>query len=103
MNSSSRPSRRLGGLSALSLATAVEYSPCNFFAMRLSTSYLHPRVLGSTSNLPAQMALTFMVSLLGIALLYATLCSCELTAKRTRAQLRALRRLADARAGIGED
>src|SRR5438552_17452289 len=79
--------------------TAGAFVPMNFIAVRMSTAYVHPRVLGSTSNLPAQMALTFMVSLLGIALLYATLCSCELTAKRTRAQLRALRRLADARAG----
>jgi heme exporter protein C len=83
--------------------TAGAFVPMNFIAVRLSTAYLHPRVLGSTSNLPPQMALTFAVSLLAIALLYATLCSCELEAKRTRAQLRALRRLADARAGIGED
>jgi hypothetical protein len=38
------------------------------------------------------MALTFLVSLVAIALLYATLCKYELTAKHTRAQLRALRR-----------
>src|SRR6202035_1185603 len=79
--------------------TAGAFVPLNFIAVRLSTAYLHPRVLGSTSNLPPSMALTFVSSLLGMALLYATLCSCELTPKRTRAQLRALRRLADARAG----
>jgi heme exporter protein C len=72
--------------------TAGAFVPMNFIAVRLSTAYLHPRVLGSTSNLPAPMALTFVVSLLAVALLYATLCSYELTAKRTRAQLRALRR-----------
>jgi len=72
--------------------TAGAFVPMNFIAVRLSTAYLHPRVLGSTSNLPAPMALTFLVSLLAMALLYATLCSYELTAKRTRAQLRALRR-----------
>jgi len=83
--------------------TAGAFVPMNFIAVRLSTAYLHPRVLGSTSNLPPRMALTFIVSLLAMALLYATLCGCELTAKRTRAQLRALRRLADARAGAGED
>ncbi len=43
------------------------------------------------------MALTFLVSLLGMALLFATLCKYELTAKHTRAQLRALRRLAERR------
>ncbi len=45
--------------------TAGAFVPLNFIAVRLSTAYLHPRVLGSTSNLPAAMALTFLVSLLG--------------------------------------
>jgi len=71
---------------------AGAFVPLNFIAVRLSSAYLHPRVLGSTSNLPPQMALTFAVSLLAIALLYATLCKYELTVKHTRAQLRALRR-----------
>src|SRR5271166_5645514 len=79
--------------------TAGAFVPMNFIAVRLSTAYLHPRVLGSTSNLPSQMALTFCVSLLGFALLYATLCKFELTAKHTRAQLRALRRRAEPRPG----
>jgi len=72
--------------------TAGAFVPLNFIAVRLSTAYLHPRVLGSTSNLPGPMALTFVVSLLAIALLYATMCKYELTAKHTRAQVRALRR-----------
>jgi heme exporter protein C len=38
------------------------------------------------------MALTFLVSLAAMALLFATLCKYELTAKHTRAQVRALRR-----------
>ena len=33
--------------------TAGAFVPMNFIAVRLSTAYLHPRVLGSTSNLPA--------------------------------------------------
>jgi heme exporter protein C len=72
--------------------TAGAFVPMNFVAVRLSTAYLHPRVLGSTSNLPASMALTFLVSLVAMALLFATLYNYELTAKRARAQLRALRR-----------
>ena len=32
--------------------TAGAFVPLNFIAVRLSTAYLHPRVLGSTSNLP---------------------------------------------------
>jgi heme exporter protein C len=82
--------------------TAGAFVPMNFIAVRLSTAYLHPRVLGSTSNLPAKMAVTFVLSLLAIALLYATLCKYELTAKNARAQLRALRRLADQRDGGSE-
>src|ERR1700730_725387 len=79
--------------------TAGAFVPMNFIAVRLSTAYVHPRVLGSTSNLPPRMAFTFLVSLLGIGLLYATLYKLELTAKHTRAQLGALRRLADIRSG----
>jgi len=72
--------------------TAGAFVPLNFIAVRLSTAYVHPRVLGSTSNLPASMAFTFLVCLAGIALLFATLCKYELTVKHTRAQVRALRR-----------
>jgi heme exporter protein C len=72
--------------------TAGAFVPMNFIAVRLATAYVHPRVLGSTSNLPAKMSVTFAVSLIAMALLYATLCKYELTAKHTRAQLRALRR-----------
>jgi heme exporter protein C len=72
--------------------TAGAFVPMNFIAVRLSTAYVHPRVLGGTSNLPGPMALTFVISLAAIALLYTTLCKYELTAKHARAQLRALRR-----------
>jgi heme exporter protein C len=72
--------------------TAGAFVPLNFIAVRLSTAYVHPRVLGSTSNLPGPMALTFLVCLVAVALLYTTLCKYELTAKHTRAQVRALRR-----------
>jgi heme exporter protein C len=72
--------------------TAGAFVPMNFLAVRLSSAYLHPRVLGDTSNLPAPMAVTFLVALLAVALLYATLCRYEMTAKRTRGQVRALRR-----------
>jgi heme exporter protein C len=80
--------------------TAGAFVPLNYLAVSLSTAYLHPRVLGSTSNLPASMAFTLLVSLLSMALLFATLCKYELTAKHTRAQVRALRRRL---AGAGVD
>src|ERR1700686_5090540 len=60
--------------------TAGAVVALEFHAVRLSTAYLHPRVLRGSSNLPPQMALTFVVSLLAFALLYATLCKFELTA-----------------------
>ena len=72
--------------------TAGAFVPLNFIAVRLASEYLHPRVLGSTSNLPGSMALTFLVSLIALTLLFATLCMYELAAKNTRFQLRALRR-----------
>jgi heme exporter protein C len=81
--------------------TAGAFVPMNFIAVRLSTAYLHPRVLGGTSNLPASMAFTFVVCLVAMALLYATLCKYELTAKHTRAQVRALRRRLAGEASAG--
>jgi heme exporter protein C len=72
--------------------TGGAFVPLNFLAVRLSSEYLHPRVLGSTSNLPGPMALTFLVALAAWTLLFVTLCKYELTAKHTRFQLRALRR-----------
>src|SRR6184192_1753195 len=78
--------------------TAGAFVPLNFIAVRLATAYVHPRVLGSTSNLPPRMALTFLVSLVGVSLLYLTLCAYELAVKRARARLGALRRRAEQRA-----
>jgi len=72
--------------------TAGAFVPLNYLAVNLSTAYLHPRVFSSTSNLPASMAFTLLVSVVAMALLFATLCKYELTAKHARSQLRALRR-----------
>jgi heme exporter protein C len=68
---------------------AGAFVPLNFIAVRLSTGFVHPRVLGSTSNLPPKMAFTFLVALLAVALLYTTLCRYELAVKRLRVRLRA--------------
>jgi heme exporter protein C len=73
--------------------TAGAFVPLNFIAVRLSASYVHPRVLGSTSNLPPSMTLTFLLSLAAMSLLFATLCKYELTAKRTRILLKARSRI----------
>jgi heme exporter protein C len=69
------------------------FVPLNFIAVRLSTQFVHPRVLTLTGgNLPTPMLITFLVSLLGIALLYATLWKYEMAAKNARSQVRRLRR-----------
>jgi heme exporter protein C len=72
--------------------TAGAFVPLNYVAVNESTAYVHPRVFSSASNLPASMSFTLLVSILAIALLFATLCKYELTAKHTRSQVRALRR-----------
>jgi heme exporter protein C len=72
---------------------AGAFVPLNFIAVRLSQGLVHPRVLTlSGGNLPGPMRLTFTVALLAVALLFATLCIFELSAKRTRIELRRLRR-----------
>ena len=72
---------------------AGAFVPLNFIAVRLAQQYVHPRVLTLTGgNLPGPMRLTFLVSLVGITLLYATLWKYEMVAKNTRSQVRRLRR-----------
>jgi heme exporter protein C len=74
---------------------AGAFVPLNFIAVRMAQGLVHPRVLTLTGGrLPGSMALTFVISLLGIALLYATLWRYELAAKQARMQLRRLRRAA---------
>jgi heme exporter protein C len=78
---------------------AAAFVPLNFIAVRLAQGLVHPRVLTLTGgNLPGSMRLTFTISLVGMALLYATLWKYEMAAKNARMQTRALRRLV-----LGED
>ena len=72
---------------------AGAFVPLNFIAVRLAQQFVHPRILTlGGGNLPGSMRLTFFVSLLGLALLYATLWKYEMTAKNARMQTRRLRR-----------
>ncbi len=72
---------------------AGAFVPLNFIAVRAAQAYVHPRVLTlAGGNLPGPMRLTFVVALLGMALLYVTLWKYEMAAKATRMQVRALRR-----------
>jgi heme exporter protein C len=72
--------------------TAGAFVPLNFIAVRLAEQYTHPRVLSQTGgSMPGDMRLTFLVSLLGMALLFVTLWKLELTAKHASMQLKRLR------------
>jgi heme exporter protein C len=69
------------------------FVPINFIVVRLSAEYVHPRVLNlEGGNLPGPMKLTFYLSLLAIALLFATLMKYEMAAKEMRIETRRLRR-----------
>ena len=73
--------------------TAGAFVPLNFMAVRLAESLIHPRVFATTTGgLPGDMMLTFLVSLVAMALLWVTLVRFELTAKNASAQLSRLRR-----------
>jgi heme exporter protein C len=72
--------------------TAGAFVPLNFIAVRLAEKYTHPRVLSQTGgSMPGEMRLTFLVALVGVALLFVTLWKLELTAKHASAQLKRLR------------
>ncbi len=72
---------------------AGAFVPLNFIAVRLAQQYVHPRVLTlAGGNLPGAMRLTFIISVVGIALLYVTLWRYEMAAKNARMQVRRLRR-----------
>jgi heme exporter protein C len=72
--------------------TAGAFVPLNFIAVRLAEQITHPRVLSQTGgSMPGEMRLTFLVALLGMALLFVTLWKLELTAKHASMQLKRLK------------
>jgi heme exporter protein C len=86
------PERQARYASVFSIVAGA-FVPLNFIAVRLAQQYVHPRVLTlAGGNLPGPMRLTFLVSLLGITLLFVTLWKYEMAAKNARGQVRALRR-----------
>ena len=85
------PGRQARYSSVFAIAAGA-FVPLNFAAVRLAEAYTHPRVLSQTGgSLPGEMRLTFLVSLLGVALLFATLWKLELSSKNASEQLRKLR------------
>jgi len=86
------PERQARYASVFSIVAGA-FVPLNFIAVRLAQQYVHPRVLTLTGgNLPGPMRLTFIISLVGITLLYVTMWRYEMAAKNTRMQVRRLRR-----------
>jgi heme exporter protein C len=78
---------------AVFAVTAGAFVPINFLAVRFAqTSLTHPRVLDSSDSMPGSMALTFLLSLVAMTLLFVTLCKYELASKQTPIRLRQLRR-----------
>jgi len=72
--------------------TAGAFVPLNFLAVRLAQAYTHPRVLGTTGgDMPGSMRVTFLLSLVAMALLFTTLGKYEMASKHAGQQLRALR------------
>ena len=66
--------------------------PVNFTAVRLAESVIHPRTLSSADNMPGDVRVAFLVSLVAMGTLFVTLCKYELASKHARMQLRRLRR-----------
>jgi heme exporter protein C len=85
------PGRQARYSSVFAIAAGA-FVPLNFVAVRLAEAYTHPRVLSQTGgDLPGDMRLTFLVSLLGMSLLFVTMWKLELTAKHASMQLKRLR------------
>jgi len=85
------PGRQARYSSVFAIAAGA-FVPLNFVAVRMAESFTHPRVLSQTGgDLPGDMRLTFLVSLLGMVLLFVTLWKLELTAKHASMQLKRLR------------
>jgi heme exporter protein C len=86
------PERQARYASVFAIAAAA-FVPMNFIVVRLAQGFVHPRVLTlGGGNLPGSMRLTFLISLVGVALLFVTLWKYEMAAKNARMQVRALRR-----------
>jgi heme exporter protein C len=78
---------------AVFAVVAGAFVPVNFLAVRFAQNAVaHPRVLDSTDSMPGSMALTFLVSLVAMAVLFVTLWKYELASKNASIQLAALRR-----------
>ncbi len=72
---------------------AGAFVPLNFAAVRMAQNFVHPQTLETTTGgLPPKMALTFVIALVGMGLLFVTLCKYEMASKHATFRLRALKR-----------
>jgi heme exporter protein C len=72
---------------------AGAFVPLNFTAVRMAQQFVHPQTLATTTGgMPPKFALTFVVALAGMVLLFVTLCKYEMASKHATFRLRALRR-----------
>ena len=96
------PDRQARAASVFAVTAGV-FVPVNFMAVRAVESVTHPRVLSTAgSGMPAEMAVTFLVSLLAMGLLFATLWKLELSGKQAAIELRRLRARLELEAERGE-
>ncbi|MEX2023716.1 MAG: hypothetical protein WD993_01420, partial [Thermoleophilaceae bacterium] len=92
------PDRQARYSSVFAIAAGA-FVPINFAAVRMAESFTHPRVLSQTGgDMPADMRLTFMVSIVAVVALFVTLWKLELTSKNASLQLKRLRRRLEATA-----
>ena len=78
---------------AVFAVVAGAFVPVNFLAVRFAQQAVtHPRVLDSSDSMPGSMALTFLVSMVAMLVLFVTLWKYELASKHATIQLAALRR-----------
>ncbi len=89
------PRRQARAASVFAVVSGA-FVPINFAAVRMANEYLHPRTLSTVDEggLPPEVLTTFLVCLVAIAVLYATLVRYELFSKSLTFRLRALERRA---------
>ena len=72
--------------------TAGAFVPLCFGAVRMAENLTHPQAGTMTTSGPASVTETFLVSLVGMSLLFITLCRYEMASKNASSKLRSLRR-----------
>jgi heme exporter protein C len=72
--------------------TAGAFVPLCFGAVRMAERVTHPETGTMTTSGPGSVTLTFLVALIGMTLLFITLCKYEMASKNVTATVRRLRR-----------